>query len=1592
MMNNDGDPNRLLVESSSSSSDPTCSCPNNHGALSLRSVCFTCNQSSKGHPTFPNSPKRMRLIPDCSVDTPTHEVNEDPGMLLGNIDAQISFVEEAFKCHNGKDTHQEIQTLLNLLNVTSNTRRSSIRNMAQDLYTAADINYFSSDKQIKSIKDKIIHAIRALHEKNCLPPTSAPESLFESQRVESNEMDQRYSRDEDIHREPNDVTDTTFEVYNFNISKLSPTDKIKLVVKSLSALLNTMFYDRQFTPLDVKYNHIYDILQYYAVKYHLNRDKIKKDIEAKLDYNPKSYYDFLRQQTILVGNENARYSTTIKEFRSFALKINPLAPIKNLFREVNYSSLCQYDNVFNENNKISYSVCNLDPFINADGLFDFKVQITCHSELINDILKLESSSIPHDSSSILFFSPGKDNTMISQPLNITVHDGYSIFGFNFTNSNETKFISVNDLRSLLIPTAMDLKSSNINPVLVDIEKINHNEQIQIPISNPEDIIPFYQRMNAFRPSVTKHLPKAARFVYTKELCRLGHTLSDALDNYQTNDKKSKFVLDAALTQWLVMPTFLLLFPSSKIKRIWSKMESLITERSLAILEGFNEGRSHLLVETKHLFNKIGRTDRVAGKIKTAEKKIYDRKFSIASDILKTLNTPYTAPCNSNDILNSLARLTPKEVNVNGTLLSGEDDLKYFANKLPDTNFNSDNEELPEIFNRTNIKKVLLENSRRNTSAGIDRLPAEFLFSLIRDTECSISNELLDCLVRLYNRLLRAPSHIWRYINIASLHGIPKSDDSYRPIANGTQWRKIFGTIILQHFQDRIQECYGDNQFSNKKLATEKVSSIARHWFKTQEESYIIKFDIKNAFNSFLRSVAFNEIIKKIPLLGHIVTKMFCMPLPLIFQESASLDAVLGSQQGCIFGAVLFNFAFQKVLESMKEKYPTAHTISYMDDNLTLIHGSSSDVLEYVKVFKEECHVIGLDINFKKSSILIPKNCMEDSLLDSLNTIGFDQANIIDRKLEDIEPIGLVILGCPIGNDIFIMDYLTDYFDDYSDAINASKRLMSSHCRWSLARNSIYCKLVYIMRMVPPEYTRKFFFTLEDLDWSIIESIMKLDDLDHINADDINNLKKCSKLKISQGGFGLRDYELLAKSAFLGSQLAIFEELCVFYKSKNFHYLNCGWTDDIKSRISNLCSEAPLLSSLIQDDSMLSDDFEFIQSFISKCAPIANKDTSPNNIHKFQALFYRKMFSARFINLIPKSDTTAHNWLLVDPASLNEPINNSAYCRMFRADKNINFVNPDVKRTCICNAAIDSKEKHFAGCHYFGIKQRHNNVARILGNFFKAIDAKPYVGEIEIKSLDSHIDDNMYSAISNMRTTSVQSNLNIINSPEFVPSINSSYSTLSEVIKENLSNSGSNSENINNMCPPQTTQSNGPNNNTFFAPTSLNSKVSTKNSRVDIVTTASWLQVMMDVTIVNNAAAADIEYHKKFSNAEKHKISIHLNKVINTGYSYFVPIFSTDGSPSKNTKNVLQSYYNLFLKRLSNDSSRTTESLGNLTDLYLNQICFQINRDNAEQANLHNFKVFQKSNSSNGSTPLPLSDSDHTENLKARYSIKKSNRF
>ena len=158
--------------------------------------------------------------------------------------------------------------------------------------------------------------------------------------------------------------------------------------------------------------------------------------------------------------------------------------------------------------------------------------------------------------------------------------------------------------------------------------------------------------------------------------------------------------------------------------------------------------------------------------------------------------------------------------------------------------------------------------------------------------------------------------------------------------------------------------------------------------------------------------------------------------------------------------------------------------------------------------------------------------------------------------------------------------------------------------------------------------------------------------------------------------------------------------------------------------------------------------------------------------------------------------------------------------------------------------------------------------------------------------------------------------------------------------------------------------------------------------------------MMDVTIVNNAHLAKIDYLKKFETAEAAKSNLHLGKVQQLGYDYEVPIFSTDGSPSKNTKKTLQGYFRKYLSQLPPDHAKLIESYGNKTDLYLNRICFQIHRDNAEHANRLNLKLHLKAKSSSKSTQASIvhnhfivdySDANFTADMRALHNNKNHGR-
>ena len=602
-----------------------------------------------------------------------------------------------------------------------------------------------------------------------------------------------------------------------------------------------------------------------------------------------------------------------------------------------------------------------------------------------------------------------------------------------------------------------------------------------------------------------------------------------------------------------------------------------------------------------------------------------------------------------------------------------------------------------------------------------------------------------------------------------------------------------------------------------------------------------------------------------------------------------------------------------------------------------------------------------------------------------------------------------------------------------------------------------------MRLVPSEYTCKFHMKLEEDDWHVIESILKLDEFEHLSSEEVQTIIERGKLKITHGGYNMRDYDTLSKSAFLGGQLGIYHELIAFMSANNVSFENDAWISDLKLRTMNMEKEIssvlPASVSTQTGAPMLSNsktlEMAFIESFITRTESKANRESNPSNPRKFQAYFSSTLYNLKFKSKFSLTENHSFKWLCIDPSSTDTPVDNHVYTRMFRDSMNIHFVRKGTIRKCACGANLDSQEKHLKGCTCFGIKERHNNVVNIISKYLNSMHAKAISGEIPIDALApilnseeayisnvnidelrpnfvkenrSWIDESQapsnsassYSLIRNLVTSLSRSAItgtredslsdlgnndnsstsyssttylypsegSSIHPPLRTPSINPSYTTdinPSDTVASSClfdssrflykDNSSSNSCSAyshlhNTACPPlnsnhlgSSINNSNSNSSNLLSSKIFNSSASTKGTRIDIVTLAPWIRVMMDVTIVNNANLADHEYTKKFDSAEAGKIRMHLAKAQNQGYDYFVPIFSTDGSPSKNTKKTMQGYFRKYLTRLSPDQAKLVESYGNKSDYYLNLICFQIHRDNAEHANRLNLKLQQKNKSS-----------------------------
>ena len=1068
----------------------------------------------------------------------------------------------------------------------------------------------------------------------------------------------------------------------FTYQSLSLKDKTVEITRSFSQIIHE-FPVKEWT------TYYKDIVFYFVRKFDISHVIFDTRIIPALAPH-------IRSKWLQITSSYARYGKTYasiqNNFSASKVLIKPLAPTGQTFQTISGSSLCKHESHFETNLPSYYIVANDDPFYVNDH-FSYHIILVLKASLVLRISheQLSSSSVnsdmmdPESSSSDNRTShlPDVYNTLVlnqiedtwySQPFDVNLHDSVKWIQLNLSSRDEPVIISVDEVMNLLsLPLGKSTHGppSIPHPPLLNRlqEKEDTRSYLRIPVTDSSNIFKFFQEVSAIGGKPIDYLDTTAKFEFTQILSTLCNNFTQAILAFNKDDTPvNAATLDTALTQWTVIPTFLLLFPVSNWRNIKEKkhLHVFIKQRYEAICTGFKNGDKHVLVEVKHLADKKITPQKAGMTYKAAEGKVIQRKYATATDML--LNSKKkgigTSTLNDQTTFTSLLALHPSsitrtidnpEVEDQSSSMSSEnqsspsflfeeifaaEEFKTFAGKVPSEVHNNILKN-KSYFTEENVQKAFVANARKGTSPGVDKLSAQFIYNLIQSPD-GASKLLLRSIISLFNSWITAPSYIWQFITVASINGLPKPDNGVRPIANGCQWRKIWTSILLQNFRSQIQSAYGDTQLSGSPYAAEKFTTRANILFHDLPDHLLFKFDIKNAFNSFLRTAAFEQLIEDIPELGHILIRLFNQELTLLFKDTHFIKSVLGSQQGCIFGPLMFNMAFKRVLSKVNQQCPYARFNAYMDDNLLFMENNHILAEKVINVFKYECKQIGLEINFRKSSAIVPMS--SGPLVTTLVDLGFDPKNLKSRTDDPSIPVGLEVLGCPIGNDSFINNFLIIKFDEYCSLCKAISNLPHLICQWSLARNSVFCKLIYILRCVAPEYTNNHISCIEDAEWGIIEELAKFKDLDFINTETIEELRsRCSKIKIDKGGLGLKDYRTISNAAYLGAQVSIFDDTLVFIKKYTPDtMLQSKWLDKLTSYVHDTNEIiSPFLDTLPlspRGDNIVDSGVQLSADKDNCLSPISSSSSEPlNNMSQHQT----GSSSTSFSNMA-RMPTRAHN--------------------------------------------------------------------------------------------------------------------------------------------------------------------------------------------------------------------------------------------------------------------------------------------------------------------------------------------------------------
>ena len=203
-------------------------------------------------------------------------------------------------------------------------------------------------------------------------------------------------------------------------------------------------------------------------------------------------------------------------------------------------------------------------------------------------------------------------------------------------------------------------------------------------------------------------------------------------------------------------------------------------------------------------------------------------------------------------------------------------------------------------------------------------------------------------------------------------------------------------------------------------------------------------DLSNAFNTISRKAIYEAINDFTPSLRRYFLWSYGFP-SILFDSNQQIfcHSSAGVRQGDPLGPAFFALGIHKYLLQIRELYPNIALLAYLDDIVFM--GLEAEVHSAYDHLRNLLSGINLICDPSKSVTYPPRNSSSTS------------------------PSGITILGCPMGENSFVSDYVTSSFSSFSVILNTLLELDAKYA-FPLVKYCINCRPSFLIRICSPQLT------------------------------------------------------------------------------------------------------------------------------------------------------------------------------------------------------------------------------------------------------------------------------------------------------------------------------------------------------------------------------------------------------------------------------------------------------------------------------------------------------------------------------------------